>query len=100
MNTDTTPDGHSVSSSESPNSFENYSPALDETIGQYDGTFDPFEDDSNTQVEFSSTNIHCSDMDIPIESKAFMSSSSLGLQDPYQDDDLMDSFSLILQGGP
>ena len=97
MNTDMTPDGHSVSSSESPTSYENYNPALDETIGQYIGSFDPFEDDSVTQVEFSSNNTHYSDIDKPIESNVVTSTSSFGSLNPKQDDDLMDSFSLILQ---
>ena len=67
------------------------------TIGQYDGTFDPFEDDSDTQVEFSSHTIHRSEMDRPIRSNIVTSSSSLDSSDPHQDDDLMDSFLLILQ---
>ena len=97
MNMDTMPDAYSVSSTESPTSYENYNPALDETIGQYDGTFDPFEDDSNPQVEFSSGDAHYSDKDKPVGSNIVTSTSSLESLDPKQDDDLMDSFSLILQ---
>ena len=45
INTDTTPDGHSVTSSESPHSSDDYNPLLDETIGQFDGTFNLLEDE-------------------------------------------------------
>ena len=60
--TDTTPDGDSVSSAESPYT-DNYNPILNETIGQYDGAFDLVEDDSQSISSFEEEYHSVSDSD-------------------------------------
>ena len=92
------PDRHSVSSSESSNSLDNYNPILDETIGQFDGAFDLLEDELDTQSGSSNKNSSCHlEKNTPTDSKTPDNSSSLKSEDSCHNDDLMDSFSLILQ---
>ena len=90
--TDTTPDGGSVSSAESPYT-DNYNPILNETIGQYDGAFDLIEDDLQSISSFEEEYHSVSDSD---ESSLVSSTSSLNSK-LEEDNDLMDSFSMILQ---
>ena len=83
--TDTTPDGGSVSSIESPYT-DTYNPILNETIGQYDGAFDLVEDD----LQSVSSALNSDD------SSLVSSTTSLN-SELEEDNDLMDSFSMILQ---
>ena len=99
INTDTTPDGHSVTSSESPHSSDDYNPLLDETIGQFDGNFDLLEEELETQSHSSNSNdSYKSASDTPADKSTLENSSSSSQQkDSYHTDNLMDSFSLIVQ---
>ena len=92
--TDTTPDGDSVSSAESPYT-ERYNPILDETIGQYDGTFDLIEDEIDAQSTVSSDDENHLEIG-PDESSSISDISSLS-PTIEEDNDLMNSFSMILQ---
>ena len=99
INTDTIPDEYSVSSSESPHSSDNYNPMLDETIGQFYGNFDLLEEESDTLSHSSNiSNSYNSASDTPADIDTLENSPSLSQQkDSYHTDDLMYSFSLIVQ---
>ena len=91
--TDTTPDGASVSSVESP-CTDNYNPVLSSyNIGQYDGAFDLLEDDLQSESSLEEQYHSVSDSDA---SSLVSGTSSLNSK-LEEDNDLMDSFSMILQ---